>query len=216
MIFNLFKTSARAVRDPGKLYMTQQRQDEGVIQEIINRSATDTVLLVVHFDDTLRRLRAACEHASIELTPPVRSPSEIYSAARSVCNRSALLIISRDAKALSTMSRQGDPARSFTLIVADMHPTRSREQQVDALADAIPGKTRIIRFGSLEDPIMRRFAGEMTMKFLKLLGADQSTVMEDKRVWTGIERAQKSIEAKATSDHDAVSCAMWLDRNLPS
>src|SRR5688500_12855178 len=153
MIFNLFKTSSRARREPGKRYMTEAQKDLGVAAEVAARSGAETVLLVVHFDSTLRRVCATCAAASNELSPPIPSSSELFSAAaaRSGVKR-ALLVRSGDAKSLSTMSRQSAGSRSFGVIVADMHPLQSREQQVDALADALPGKTRIMRFGSMDDP----------------------------------------------------------------
>jgi hypothetical protein len=114
------------------------------------------------------------------------------------------------------MSRQDGGTQRFAIIVADLHPRYSREQQVEEVAKRLPGKTTLVRFGSMEDAIMNRFSGETTLKLLKFLGVDDSTVLEDHRIFAGIVRAQKRIERDARTDHDAPSSAEWLKRNLPS
>ena len=215
MFFNLFRTS-KAKRAPGKICMTEARKDQAVVQEILARCAKGTVLLVVHFDQTLERIRPACENVGIELSEPIRTSSEIYSAARGHAERRALLIRSRDCRSLATMSKQDGDSKTFAVIVADMHPLFSREQQVDAVADALPGKTTIVRFGSMEDPIMKRYAGESTIKVLKFLGVDEDTVLEDQRIMGAVVRAQKRIERDARNDHDAASSHEWFKRNLPT
>ena len=213
MFFNLFKTS-RVTRSPGKICITESRKDQAVVQEILARCEKEMVLLVVHFDQTLQSIRPMCENVGIELSEPLRSPSEIYSAARLRGGRRAFLIRSRDCKALSTMSRQDGGSQQFAIIVADLHPLHSRERQVDELAQRLPGKTTLVRCASMEDAIMKRFAGESTMKVLKFLGMDDSTVLEDQRLLASLTQAQKRIERGARTDHDAPSSGEWLKRNL--
>ena len=57
-----------------------------------------------------------------------------------------------------------------------------------------PGSSRF--YVSLEDDLMKMFAGEWTIKVLGWLGMEEGMAIEDKRITKGIVRAQKKVEER--------------------
>jgi preprotein translocase subunit SecA len=57
-----------------------------------------------------------------------------------------------------------------------------------------PGSSRF--YVSLEDELMKMFAGEWTIKVLGWLGMEEGMAIEDKRITKGIVRAQKKVEER--------------------
>src|SRR5205085_2510721 len=57
-----------------------------------------------------------------------------------------------------------------------------------------PGSSRF--YVSLEDDLMKMFAGEWTIKVLGWLGMEEGMAIEDKRITKGILRAQKKVEER--------------------
>ncbi|HZZ44836.1 MAG TPA: preprotein translocase subunit SecA [Tepidisphaeraceae bacterium] len=57
-----------------------------------------------------------------------------------------------------------------------------------------PGSSRF--YVSLEDELMKMFAGEWTVKVLGWLGMEEGMAIEDKRITKGIVRAQKKVEER--------------------
>ncbi|MFN4242350.1 MAG: preprotein translocase subunit SecA [Tepidisphaerales bacterium] len=71
-----------------------------------------------------------------------------------------------------------------------------------------PGSSRF--FVSLQDDLMKMFAGEWTIKVLGFLGMQEGEAIEDRRITKGIERAQRKVEErnymarKSLLDYDEV------------
>jgi preprotein translocase subunit SecA len=57
-----------------------------------------------------------------------------------------------------------------------------------------PGSSRF--YVSLQDELMKNFAGEWTIKVLGWLGMEEGMAIEDKRITKGIVRAQKKVEER--------------------
>src|SRR5207237_2956199 len=57
-----------------------------------------------------------------------------------------------------------------------------------------PGSSRF--YVSLQDELMKMFAGEWTIKVLGWLGMEEGMAIEDRRISKGILRAQKKVEER--------------------
>jgi preprotein translocase subunit SecA len=57
-----------------------------------------------------------------------------------------------------------------------------------------PGSSRF--YVSLQDDLMKMFAGEWTIRVLSFLGMKEGEAIEDRRITKGIERAQKKVEER--------------------
>jgi preprotein translocase subunit SecA len=68
---------------------------------------------------------------------------------------------------------------------------------------------------SLEDPVMRQFAGDRIDGTLKQLGMSQSETISGWAVSRAVKSAQTKIQNHATGDHAADSAHEWFQYNYP-
>jgi preprotein translocase subunit SecA len=68
---------------------------------------------------------------------------------------------------------------------------------------------------SLEDPVMRIFAGDWVQNVLKQLGMKENVSIERKMVSRRIKQAQQKIEGRAFGSSEAESAERWLEKNCP-
>jgi preprotein translocase subunit SecA len=68
---------------------------------------------------------------------------------------------------------------------------------------------------SLEDPLLRTFAGEWVQGVLQRLGMKENEAIESRMVTRRLQVAAQKIESQAISDMAADSAEEWLQRNCP-
>ncbi|HYO08422.1 MAG TPA: SEC-C metal-binding domain-containing protein [Tepidisphaeraceae bacterium] len=82
------------------------------------------------------------------------------------------------------------------VVATERHTSRRIDNQLRGRSgrQGDPGSSRF--YVSLEDELMRLFAGEWTIKVLGWLGMEEGMAIEDKRISKGILRAQKKVEER--------------------
>ncbi|NLE28068.1 MAG: hypothetical protein GX629_00190, partial [Phycisphaerae bacterium] len=82
------------------------------------------------------------------------------------------------------------------IVGTERHESRRIDNQLRGRAgrQGDPGSSRF--FLSLEDDLLRLFAGEWVLKMLDWLGMEEGMAIENKRISKGIERAQKKVEER--------------------
>jgi len=68
---------------------------------------------------------------------------------------------------------------------------------------------------SLEDPVMRIFAGDWVQNVLKQLGMKENESIESQMVSRRIKQAQQKIEGRTFGSSEAESAERWLEKNCP-
>jgi preprotein translocase subunit SecA len=89
-----------------------------------------------------------------------------------------------------------EPPCGLHIVGTERHESRRIDNQLRGRAgrQGDPGSSRF--FLSLEDDLMRLFAGEWVLKMLDWLGMEEGMAIENKRISKGIERAQKKVEER--------------------
>src|SRR5438094_3775120 len=87
-------------------------------------------------------------------------------------------------------------AGGLHVIGTERHTARRIDNQLRGRSgrQGDPGSSRF--YVSLEDELMKLFAGEWTIKVLGWLGMEEGMAIEDKRISKGILRAQKKVEER--------------------
>src|SRR5206468_1694963 len=82
------------------------------------------------------------------------------------------------------------------VVATERHTARRIDNQLRGRSgrQGDPGSSRF--YVSLEDELMKLFAGEWTIKVLGWLGMEEGMAIEDKRISKGILRAQKKVEER--------------------
>src|SRR5581483_6958933 len=99
---------------------------------------------------------------------------------------------------LGLMQLKGDAkvVGGLHVIGTERHTARRIDNQLRGRSgrQGDPGSSRF--YVSLEDELMKMFAGEWTIKVLGWLGMEEGMAIEDKRTTKGIVRAQKKVEER--------------------
>src|SRR5438094_2549322 len=87
-------------------------------------------------------------------------------------------------------------AGGLHVIGTERHTARRIDNQLRGRSgrQGDPGSSRF--YGSLQDDLMKMFAGEWVIRVLGWLGMEEGMAIEDKRITKGIIRAQKKVEER--------------------
>ena len=94
------------------------------------------------------------------------------------------------------LSPEAHKAGGLHVIGTERHTARRIDNQLRGRGgrQGDPGSSRF--YVSLEDELMKMFAGEWVIKVLGFLGMEEGMAIEDKRITKGIIRAQKKVEER--------------------
>jgi hypothetical protein len=179
-----------------RVWMSRQAQDIGIARQLGTLDPCAAVLLIAHFSDTLARLEDI--RASYPGTIPI----------------SATLAENLDTSVASRLELE--EAAVIQLIVAERHPLLTIDQQVTLFAETLPCRSRITWHLSLEDPLLRYFAGVWFEELLHKLGLHEDDHVERAMLTRRIHAAQRQLEAKSTGNLPAETAEEWIKLNLPA
>ncbi len=94
------------------------------------------------------------------------------------------------------LTKATTPAGGLHVIGTERHTARRIDNQLRGRSgrQGDPGSSRF--YISLQDDLMKMFAGEWTIRVLGWLGMEEGMAIEDKRITKGIIRAQKKVEER--------------------
>jgi hypothetical protein len=151
------------------------------------------VILAAQFDDCLAELQAMLE--AKQLPGPV----------------TATLV--EELASISAAKAPLAESQLIEIVVAERHPLRSRDEAVLQFARSLPGRCRVTFHVSLEDPLMKLFAGEWVENLLRQLGLKEHEVIRSRLVTRRIVAAQSRIESNSRGNERCRSAQEWLERN---
>lgn len=154
------------------------------------------VLLVAHFQDCLAELQAVVEQGGFD-------------------QRSVITTTAENLKGRSAPAVGADPSQSIEIIIAERHPLPSHDTAIAEFARSLPCRCRLVHHVSLEDPLLRMFAGEWVRNVLTRLGMKENEAIASRMVTRRLQQAAQKIERQAVSDLPADSADEWLQRNCP-
>lgn len=183
---------------PDRIWLTEEAKWNGIASEVVERadSGSVAVLLVAQFPTVLTKLQEIAEQQAGDIPVMVVMASDL-----SVDLGRQLTLVESPV---------------IDIIVGERHPLRAHDQQLEQLADALPCRTRLAYHLSLEDPLMKTFAGEWVHQILEQLGMKEDETIESPLVSRQIAKAQQRIEQNLCSELEANSSAEWLEKNFRS
>jgi len=189
------RTSVEVV--PDHIWMTTAAKFAGLAKEARERSRSETVaiLLVAHFPDVLERLDEIANQQTWDV------PCKAVSASNLNTNLAASLRV--------------DESATIDIIVGERHPLPSVDDRLEEFADELPCRCRFSHYVSLDDAMMKVFAGDWIKNVLKQLGMTEDEAIESQMVSRRIRQAQQKIEGRAFGSLNAESAAEWLEKNCP-
>lgn len=178
------------------VWMTQQAKLNGIRNQLESRcvAGAAAVVLVAHFADTLELMQALAAghsggtHVAAMLAGKLR----------------------RDALRPWNLGE----TTVLDIIVCERHPSLDMDEKFEQLLEELPCRCRLSYHLSLEDPLLRRFAGEWVGGILEKLGMSEHEAIESDLVRRRVKAAQKKIQAEALGFLEEGSAAQWVEKNL--
>lgn len=183
---------------PDVIWLNTSAKLKGIRKDVAAQTSLGVsgVLLVAHFEDVLVQLfKIAAEHGN---NIPIK------------------VSLAKDLSADLVSEWSANESATIAIIVGERHPLPKHDDEVQQFAESLRGQVQLIRHISLEDPLMKAFAGEWVKKTLLSLGMAEDEAIESQMVSRRIKAAQQKIEKEAFGDSDAGSAAEWLDANVPT
>jgi len=182
---------------PDLIWMTTEAKFAGLAKEAEKRSKSETVaiLLVSHFPDVLGRLEELANQQTWSVP----------------CK--ATLANNLDPNLAASLNL--DESAILDIIVGERHPLPSVDDRLAEFADELPCRCRVSYHISLDDPVIRVFAGGWVQDCLRKLGMTEDEAIESHMVSRRIKQAQQKIEGRAFGSLDAESAVHWLEKNCP-
>jgi hypothetical protein len=182
---------------PDHIWMTTDAKFAGVALEAKQRSQSETVaiLLVAHFPDVFARLEEIARQQTWDV------PCQVVFATNLNPHLASGLNV--------------DESAVMDVIVAERHPLPSVDDRLQEFADELPCRCRFSHHVSLDDAVMKAFAGDRVRDLLKQVGMKEDEAIESQMVSRRIRRAQKKIENRTCGSLDAESAEKWLEKNCP-
>jgi preprotein translocase subunit SecA len=205
-------TNRKVVRQDNedRVYRTEREKWDAIIEEIKENSdkgrpvlvGTTSVEKIEMLSNMLKR-KYGIEHEVLNAKFHERE-AQIVAVAGQQHNNSRAEMVGNVTVATNMAGRGTDiklaaPAMSsggLHVIGTERHTARRIDNQLRGRGgrQGDPGSSRF--YVSLQDELMKMFAGEWTIKVLGWLGMEDGMAIEDKRISRGILRAQKKVEER--------------------
>jgi hypothetical protein len=181
-----------------RIWLTKAAKLAGISSDVAQSLADPggplIVLLVAHFSDSAGEVQELVERAGFD-------------------QRNVLSVMANDLAGFSTRLVEFGESQWVEIVVAERHPLASHDDSLIAFARTLPCRCRIVFHVSLDEPLMRIFAGDWLKQVLERLGMEENEAIESRMVSRRIQDAQKKIAQRATGDVPAESCEAWFERN---
>ena len=183
---------------PDVIWLNNTAKLKGIRKDVVAQGSSGAVglLLVAHFPDVLEQLfKIAAENGN-------HIPIKVS--------------LAKDLSTDLVSEWSVNESATVAVIVGERHPLPKHDDEVLQFAESLPHQVRLIRHVSLEDPLMKAFAGEWVENLLRRMGMKEDEAIESNMVSRRIKAAQQKIEKEAFGDSDANSAAEWLAANVPT
>jgi hypothetical protein len=186
------------------------------VAKAVNRFllAGKSVLLVAQFPATLAAFgeyiiaRKWSSHAAPDMLTP---STALILAAESAPH--LLFALARNLRA-AEMPPPDDAAPSpLPILVLERHPLRGRDDRVVEFAEGLGGGATVEFHVSLDDPLMKRFAGDWMQNVLRKMGMKEEEPIESPMVARRVKAAQNKMAKRGMNERDADSAEEWMRKN---
>lgn len=204
------KNKTNCHREEDRIWRTSSAKIKGLLDDSRRLcSEGHPVVILVHFEETLRLIQDACLAANISaekvssvmaLTRKIASP-ELY-----------LMMVDRIQPAPAGGSVEGSDVPFYALI-AEHHPLVDEDRIVREFLETFGRPYTLAFYDSLDSPLFAMFGGERLTAMLDRLGLKPDDVISHVLVTSAIENAQRKIQRSTSSRLQARSAAEWFQYN---
>lgn len=215
---SLFSSKPPAIRREDQIWLTQGAKLRGIVRDVRTALKENTTPLVVaHFPNMHQGMRTLLEGT--------RQPFEVLTESDHPGDWTHRLLDAPDrvflaeSKHIPVAEEATEPVRDETkavsIIAIESHPVPARDKAIERFAAQLPCRCKLQIHLSLEDAVMRAFAGDWVANMLRGLGMKDDEAIESAMVMRRVRQAQRKIEGCQIGDQPADSAEEWLRLNCP-
>lgn len=195
-LFDWFAGKSKVEIANERIWLTREAKIAGIQKEVAEAIADtegpNAIVVAGYFNDCLEQLQAA-----VGGFDPDRV---LVACADALAGRMPTDVVT-------------DESRSILIIVGERHPLPAHNEGVKDFARSLPCRSRIVYHASLEDPLLKRFAGDWVQSVLRKLGMKEDEAIESRMVTRRIQTELNKVATCATGDVPANSAEEWMEKN---
>ena len=198
-LFDWLKGPQTTAQTEDLIWLTRQAKFAAVQREVADALADpdgfDAIFVVAHFQDCLDEIQSLATDAGWD--------------------QDRVFVTKSDTLEAQAGQAAADPSLRILITVVERHPLPSHDDALRDFARSLSSQCRFVQHVSLEDSLLRLFAGDWVEQVLRQLGMQENDAIESRMVARRIRTAQEKIAARARGDAPAESAAAWLKENCP-
>jgi len=219
MLSNLFGKRKTVKHEPAKIWKTRALEFEGLLASIAALDpATNRVLIITHFADTLRALTDLClsQGTTIKTYPTafegdrLRDPAEYQ---RADCVLLAPAHVLPDTLLAPPLQTEAC-GFEINLLVAEHHPLPAFDDRILEFAASLPCPSRVTFHDALDGALLRHYGGDQIAQLMATLKMPDGECVSNALIDKSIRKAQEKIARRVTNPMTADSAEQWFQLHL--
>jgi hypothetical protein len=216
---SLFSSGPPPIRRQVQVWLTQGAQLRSIVRDVQRALKENAAPFVIaHFPNTLQGTRTLLEGMQQPFEVLMR-PDHPGDWTRQLLDAPTNRVFLAESKDVPDAEEAAEPVRdeskTVSIIAIECHPLSARDEAIERFAAQLPCRCRLQVHLSLDDAVMRTFAGEWVSDMLRNLGMKDDEAIESAMVMKRVRRAQRKIAGCQTGDAPAASADEWLRLNCP-
>jgi preprotein translocase subunit SecA len=199
------------------VWLSTEAKLKGLAKEMARQQdGTGLVLVVAHFPATLAEVREqlaknALGHAVLNQKVTAADVAKLASQR----GRSSITLVLSEALVPDEFPAPIVPeAEGVSIVVAERHFLGSHDERIVTFAKGLSRPCRLGFHMSLEDPLLKAFAGDWVRNLLAGLGMTEASPIKSSMIGKRIKDAQAQLAKRATDDRTSASAEEWVRLNL--
>jgi preprotein translocase subunit SecA len=188
------KKSGVAITD--KIWLTKSARNRALCRDLQDHLSTaHVVIILAHFPATLAEIRQELSEIGIPYEGIANqiSAKDANRLAGPQTDRRVRLGLVKQLRADSYPDRNVEEGGPIYILVAERHFIRKYDEVVSDFASTLNKRCQIAFYLSLDDPLLKHFAGEWVKEVLQRLGMNESDPVESPMLARRIAGAQKKF-----------------------
>ncbi len=214
-LWNWLTGKKSSVTAADRIWLTRLARCRGLCQELAQHlSNAQAPVLLAHFPATLSEIRQELSRQEVPHHTAERPISaKEFSRLAGPAQRLVRLGLVRQLQPEPSPDQGAAKEELIQILVAERHFLRECDDAVMTFAEGLGKRCQVTYHYSLEDPLMKAFAGDWVKSMLQGLGMNESAPLESAMVARRVRGAQGKFAASAGQRCDADSAEEWLRSN---
>lgn len=176
----------------------------------------EIVFVLTHFQSTFTRIQNELDRRSIYynvVVKPIDWSRPLHSI-KGLADQINLSLVDQFVQSTSQSTDEVRDGHQLSIILAERHPLQSRDEMLESSVRAIPFKSKLGYYHSLDHPVIRYCISDTTVTLLNQMGMNDRGLITSTLISRRLISTLKKLEQQKPSWLDAESPEEWFDKNI--